>query len=294
MQSRNRILTTVIILFLILSTVLTGCGGTKKAGIDIPEEDMPNIIDVSETEKEVYFKREGLNIYGKVFLPEGDGPFPTIVLFSGFKGSYSAFRDVSKKLVQNGIASVACDYIGYTSPTKSYGEPTDMTLESLSKDAISVINELSLIPEIDMDRIYLMGHSYGGLVATNIATEYPKRICGLIGLEPAYQMPQDFIEYFQDESEIKDVIYQPIYVSGQFAKEMRNFDPYAKMPEYKGPVLIIGGGKAPSIGAEKLEILEKAIDTLPNAELVIVEEADHGFSPKGRDKLIELVQKFVK
>lgn len=35
-----------------------------------------DITDISETEKEICFYRDNLKIYGKMYLPEGEGPFP--------------------------------------------------------------------------------------------------------------------------------------------------------------------------------------------------------------------------
>ena len=45
----------------------------------------PVITDISDTEKEITFYRDGMEIEGRLYLPEGDGPFPVIVLCCGLQ-----------------------------------------------------------------------------------------------------------------------------------------------------------------------------------------------------------------
>lgn len=72
---------------------------------------------------------------------------------------------------------VACDFRGHGESTRS-DEP--YTMEQFAGDVVSVLDHLGL------DRAVLCGHSFGGLVAQELALTYPDRVLGLILSETLY------------------------------------------------------------------------------------------------------------
>lgn len=257
------------------------------------EEGIPEITDVSETEKQIYFYRDGLKIFGKLYLPEGEGPFPVLVMQPGFRGSQSICGSMKEQFLENKIACITFDCIGATNPSKSDGTILDMTFLTEVADMNVVLDCISQLPNLDKDNVFVYGHSVGGLVATYTAT-HRSDVRGIIAAEPSYQMQDEFNDFFPNDNEIPDSFQEPLYGGKQMVIDAKAMNPYENMEEYGNSVIIFAGGKAPSIGAEAKEYLDKAVELFPNAELVCIEEADHSFSGEASAKVIEASVDFIK
>ena len=253
----------------------------------------PDIVDVSEAEKQIYFYRDGLKIFGKLYLPEGDGPFPVLVMQPGFRGSQSICGSLKNKFIENGIACLTYDCIGATSPSKSDGLILDMTFMTEVMDTYVVLDSIPSIPQLDTDNIFVYGHSVGGLVVTYASTHRPDDVKGIIAVEPSYQMRDEFDYFFPDDKDLPESFTEPLYGGKQMIVDAKAFDPYEKMDEYNNSVLIFAGGKAPSIGAEAIEYLDKAVELFPNAKMESVAEADHSFSGEAQDLMLNLTVSFI-
>lgn len=104
-------------MFIISCTVLMACGSNGSVAMDSQGDQVNSdsaeaevvvtrpmeITDVSDTEKEIYVYSGELKLYGKLFLPEGEGPFPVVVLSGGAGMPFSQYKDIAKKLADNGM-----------------------------------------------------------------------------------------------------------------------------------------------------------------------------------------------
>src|SRR5579859_1523183 len=124
---------------------------------------------------------------GTLTLPKGKGPFPAVVLIPGSPpidqdatvGPNKIFKDLAWGLANRGIA-----VLRYTKRTHQFGAGlgggfASFTLrEELDDDASSAVALLSGRSEIDRRRIFLVGHSMGGIAASRVAANYA-RIAGM-------------------------------------------------------------------------------------------------------------------
>lgn len=74
--------TKVIVLVVVVSIIIGICGCVKKEPSAVIPESKIEIDYDNGNEKGIYFYRDELKIYGKLFLPEGEGPFPVVILSS--------------------------------------------------------------------------------------------------------------------------------------------------------------------------------------------------------------------
>ncbi|MCX7795790.1 MAG: DUF3887 domain-containing protein, partial [bacterium] len=119
-------------------------------------------------------------------LPKTDKPCPAVVLVHGSGpqdrdetiGSNKPFKDIALGLASKGIA-----VLRYEKRTKQYGDKAlveGFTVnEETVEDAISAINLLYKRNDIDKNRIFLLGHSLGGMLAPRIA-ERTDKLRGII------------------------------------------------------------------------------------------------------------------
>lgn len=108
-----------------------------------------------------------------------------VILMHGFLGSKKAapLGFLSRMLVKHGYAVLRFDFDGYG---KSEGAQQDNTVPKMIEDAKAVWEYVSALPFVD--RIVLLGHSQGGVVAGMLAGRLEKAgtpPAGLIQLAPA-------------------------------------------------------------------------------------------------------------
>ncbi len=117
---------------------------------------------------------------GYLRTPEGEGPFPTVVLMHGCSGLTDRMRRgqgaLSDYLIRHGFATLMLDSFG---PRYIGGEGVCDSIEAFSAlryrsyDAYYALNYLKTQPTVDPNNIFLVGHSHGGAVAINVASEIP-------------------------------------------------------------------------------------------------------------------------
>lgn len=137
-------------------------------------------------QEKVVVKTGKYELDGILTLPNGDGPFPAVVLVHG-SGPHDAdetigpnkpFRDLAEGLSVRGIA-----VLRYEKRTLKYAMQMALKKVTLKNevidDALSAVSLLKKHARIDPQRIFLLGHSLGGTCAPLIAAR-DKAIAGLI------------------------------------------------------------------------------------------------------------------
>ena len=132
-------------------------------------------------EEEVAYDSEiaGIRLAGTLSLPPGDGPFPATLLITGSGAQdrdetvfyHRPFRVLADHLARRGIAVLRADDRGFGEST---GDFSSATSEDFVDDALAGFSYLRTRPEIDPDRIGLIGHSEGGLIAPMAAVFEPE------------------------------------------------------------------------------------------------------------------------
>jgi hypothetical protein len=121
-------------------------------------------------------------------IPEGEGPFPAVVLVHGSGpadrdetiGVNKPFKDIAWGLASRGIV-----VLRYEKRTRQYADKisdviNDFTVnEETIDDALAAVNLLREAEKVDPNRIFILGHSMGAMLAPRIATR-DEEVAGLI------------------------------------------------------------------------------------------------------------------
>jgi pimeloyl-ACP methyl ester carboxylesterase len=177
--------------------MLAGCDGT-----------------VEETVGEVSFQTEDSSIACTLDVPDGEGPFPAVIIHAG-SGPFdrngdvdaaavavleaagepvmavsSTYRDIARGLFEAGMVTLRYDKRGIGNSTGDKGDYPEPSLRDL-KAAIAFLKEH---PSVDPERIALVGHSIGGLWALMAAVEDPEIAAICLMATPAQPFSEVIVE----------------------------------------------------------------------------------------------------
>jgi len=226
----------------------------------------------------------GFELAGTLTLPTvGAPPYPAVITISGsglqnrdeeicpLVVGYRPFRQIAERLAREGIAVLRVDdrMVG-----GSGGDATEATTYDFAEDVHEEIAWLRARPDIDPDRIALVGHSEGGVIAPMVVN-YDPTVAALVlmagtaktGLEVLkYQVTYPILtaEGLSDEKKAElaaDAIRQLETTPGQNAwlRYFRAYDPLPAAREVSQPVLILQGALDRQVTADQAEMLATAL-----------------------------------
>lgn len=226
---------------------------------------------------ELVVERNGARIFGRMYLPEegtNGKRIPLVIIAHGLNGTADKCDAYAREIAKRGYAAYCFDFCGGPE-SRSTADGKPMTIFTEQADLEDVFEELSQLPCVDRNNIFLMGLSLGGAIASMVATHRGGLIKGLILLYPAFCVQGDLKREFPEGEDVPDnptIFGEPI--SREFVESARDFDFYDIIGGYAGPVLIMHG-MSDDIVASGYSV--RAVNTYRNANLELIGEVGHGF-----------------
>ena len=289
----------LVLLTLSALTAATGAAPPDPAASKGPVWDVAALKAVPKAEwgkpdglvQEVYYENEPLNgkptrIFAYFAKPEGDGPFPGVVLVHG--GGGIAFREWAELWAKRGYAAIAPDLGGCGPDRKRLpdGGPDQghaTKFQDFNDDdyrkmwtyhaVAAVIRAHSLLAardDVDADRIGITGISWGGYLTCIVAglddrlkAAVPVYGCGFLGDDKAWMSTFDAM-------------------SPELRKRwLAYFDPSQYLPNVKCPILFLNGTDDAAFPAE---IHRASYDLVPGDKTMLLgvhmpHSHVHGWAP---------------
>lgn len=241
--------------------------------------------------KELIIKENNKEIYGKIYSPEKEGKYPAIILSHGYNGINSDFVKECTYFAENGYVAYAYDFCGGSARSKSSGKSTDMTVFTEKEDLLTVFNYIQGLDNVDPEQMFLFGGSQGGFVTTLVAEELMDEVKGMVLYFPALNIPDDWRRTYPTEDKIPETNnFWGLTLGKEFFLSIHDFYTFDNIGSYPNDVLIIYGNKDNIVPYNTMLEAEKAYDS---AELIVLENEGHGFSPAGGKKAMEMVLNFL-
>jgi dienelactone hydrolase len=158
------------------------------------------------TERKISFGDKQYPLQGTLTLPNGSVPCAVVILVHGsgpndrdetLNGN-KIFRDIAWGLASKGIAVFRYDKRTFTHGQKIASEEKNGKLfgvtDEVTDDAVSAIHTIAKNKLIDNSRIFLLGHSLGGMMAPQIAKRAPKVKGVILMAVPARSLAELLVE----------------------------------------------------------------------------------------------------
>lgn len=244
-----------------------------------------------------------LTLRGMVHIPEKSEstPVPAVIIFHGFTGekvgAHRMYLKMARMLENKGIAAFRFDFSG---SGESDGDFKDMTLSREIEEAHAMLDFVQSHEKVDKNRITLLGHSMGGVVASAVAAKRPNDVAGLVLLCAAGNMADILraavgqIRTQQPNIPLPETYDNGGYLVGMpFAKEVLEADLLEFGTGYDKPVLLIHGSHDEVVPVDT-STKYKDICYGEKAAIHIVKGADHSFSKhEWEEEVLHAVQDYM-
>ncbi|NLM53377.1 MAG: alpha/beta fold hydrolase [Firmicutes bacterium] len=299
-----------------VKAVLRGYENGQTAADDTSEE--------AERHRSEEFRVEAgdVTLAGTLTLPQGEGPFPAVLLNSGSGPQdrdgntppalmTSMFRLMAEYFTELGIAVLRYDERGVGESTGDYNAAT---FSDLMDDIRALIAYLKGHPEIDQHHIVILGHSEGGVFAPILASEDPD-IAGIVLLgAPSAPLDKIMIEQLEHQASLEYVPegqrqllrdqYLPLIrqaiadakagksetmmpLNLEWLRQHMAHDPAETIKKVKQPVLLIHGEEDVKVLPYHSAVLEEALRQEGNdkVESHVLPKTTHEFTMFPYDNL---------
>lgn len=272
-------------------------------------------------EREVIVGSGEWQLPGTLAVPRGEGPFPAVVLVHGSGpndrdetlGPNKPFRDIAWGLAAQGIAVIRYDkrtlvYGPKIVAERSIASSFTVKEESID-DALEAVKLLQKTQEIDAKKIYMLGHSLGGMLMPRIAlTGQSLDVAGFIimagltrPLDETYLQQMTYLFGLdgqlseEDKKQLEDIkaeiariralketdlgsVEKLMNAPPSYWLDLRGYDPPENALEVEKPMLVLQGSRDYQVTTEDFENWKKTLGHRPTVEFKLYPKLNHLFS----------------
>ncbi len=242
----------------------------------------------------IVFKTNEEQIIGILHLPKKEKS-PLIILIHGWGRNKlgtdsNFFVKVAREFCKNNFAVLRFDFRG---SGDSEGDFKDQTITSMLQDLDTVITQISKNPYIDKEKICLIGHSQGGYVSLLQSSKDKRVKCVILWAGRVSDLKDFLSKMWFEELERKGYIESYDYfTSKKYVEDSLKYNISAAVEKIQVPVGMIYGESDDVIPPSEGVKLSKMLKS--KKELIILENLDHVFTGKIKEKVISITLSWVK
>lgn len=218
-------------------------------------------------------------------MPEGAGPHPAVLMLHGFGSSRDEvggmYATQAAALAEQGIASLRIDFRGFG---KSDGDTGDHSVTRQNEDAAIGLAALAATEGVDTARLGVLGFSFGGGAAIELAAANPDLLKALVTWSSVGDYDVDFLQSLGqatfDRAAAEGIVgldlgFRTMALKAGFFDSLAGPDILAALGTYPGAYLSITGDQD-YYHRYSAPMLEAAAGAPKDA--LVIEGADHIFN----------------
>jgi dienelactone hydrolase len=238
---------------------------------------------------------------GTLTTPKGLGPFPGLILVHGSgpndrdetMGSNKPFRDLAWGLASRGVVVLRYEKRTKTHPEQFAGKSFTVRDETIN-DAVTAVGLLRKTGGVDFGRVFVLGHSLGGMLIPRIA-KTDREIAGCIilagstrplqeiTLEQLEYLKSDKLDYYKEQAaripNLKPTDDPVLGAPASYWIDLRGYDPAAMAKDLKIPLLILQGERDYQVTMKDFDGWHAALAGRPNVTFKTYPGLNHAFTP---------------
>lgn len=253
---------------------------------------------MGEVETLVACKHNELVLRGVLETPDCDivNGFPIAILMHGFMSSSKSpgIQGLAKGLKERGIASLRFDFSG---AGQSDGKYEEMTIRKQVSEADTILTYVKSLDCIDQTKIFLVGLSMGGVVASLLAGQRKQDINKCCLWYPAAVLTDDVkagrIQNISfDLKNLPDYVTMPngIRVGRAYIEEVLSLNIYEEAARFNRDVLVVHGDED---GLVPMKYSQQYCDVYERASLYVVHGGGHGFNGALLEEAVDKTVRFL-
>lgn len=229
-----------------------------------------------------YESFDGLSVPAFVYRPKDvpkDSKLPVIInLHGGPESQYQpSFAPITQYFVYSGYIVVAPNVRGSSGYGKTYMALDDVEKRMDSvKDMVSLRDYLKTVPGVDIDKVVLMGGSYGGFMVLAGLAFYPELWAAgidIVGIG-------NFVTFLENTASYRRAMREAEYGSLEHNRELlERISPFNSVEKIEAPLCVIHGANDPRVPLSEAEqVVSKLKELGREVELLVYEDEGHGLA----------------
>jgi dipeptidyl aminopeptidase/acylaminoacyl peptidase len=236
--------------------------------------------DLREPELHRFSSFDGESVPVFLWEPDGDGPFPVVVMVHGgpesqFRPAFlPSFTPFTQHLVSRGYAVAAPNVRGSTGYGKRYEHLDDVRLRLDSVHDLGALHDwLATRPRIDAGRAALYGRSYGGyMVLAGLAFQPERWAAGVecVGIS-------NFVTFLEHTAPWRRSVREPEYGSLERDRDfLVEASPITHVDRMRAPLFIQHGANDPRVPLSETQQIHRVLTAKGiRCELLVHEDEGH-------------------
>ena len=229
--------------------------------------------------EKISWKSDGLTIVGELYLPaDRTGTFPALVICHGIPAKVKGPDDRGYPLLAERFCQEGFEVLIFNFRGAGLSEG-DFDILGWARDLAEGLDDLTLRPEVDPKRIFLMGFSGGAAVSIYVAA-HRKDVAALVSCASPAEFRDlitgkgldDFLVHARDVGIIRDPAFPPSRENWKKSfQTVRPVDWIDKIPPR--PLLIIHGTRDEVVNVSHAQRLYQKVKG--RAEIFLIEGGEH-------------------
>ena len=219
-----------------------------------------------------YADVNGIKLYYEIY---GNG-YPLLVLHGNGGSIASSF--ILPELIKK-YKVIAVD-------SRAQGNSTDTDEELTYEQMASDVSEL--LEKLNIDSVYIWGHSDGAIIGLILAMEHPEKVSKLLAFGANIQSDSIFPWYIKHvDNTLANTHNANVKKLYMLMKNHPNI-PFSKLSNIKTPVLIMAGDR----DTIRPEHTLKLFQSIPNSQLCIIPGATHSARKEKKELFLQILEDF--